>query len=125
MEFRLQTIIALSIALLMLGCSTQTTTSAVPANLGDTSVQETIVLEDDDREIPTEPEELVVEKKDEIVVNPKSTKTFVFTGRNFMFEMAGGVNPTIRVKKGDTVKIEFTSTDGFHDWTIDKETGKA
>lgn len=26
----------------------------------------------------------------------------------------------IRVKKGDVVKIDFTSTDGFHDWVIDE-----
>lgn len=40
-------------------------------------------------------------------------KTFDVGGYNFAF------SPTeIRVKKGDTVKINFESAEGFHDWTI-------
>ncbi len=26
----------------------------------------------------------------------------------------------IKVKKGDTVRINFSSTDGFHDWVVDE-----
>jgi plastocyanin len=33
--------------------------------------------------------------------------------------MDGVDNPTLRVQQGDTVRIEFTSTDGFHDWVLD------
>ena len=42
-------------------------------------------------------------------------KTFNVTGKNFSFS----VNE-IRVKKGDKVKINFTSTDGLHDWVVDE-----
>jgi len=37
------------------------------------------------------------------------------TGHNFAFSRS-----EIRVKKGDQVKIIFSSTEGFHDWTIDE-----
>ena len=34
--------------------------------------------------------------------------------------MDGQESPELRVKQGDTVRIEFTSTGGFHDWTVDE-----
>ena len=40
------------------------------------------------------------------------------TGENFKFLMDGKDNPDLKVKVGDTVKIIFTSTDGFHDWVV-------
>lgn len=43
-----------------------------------------------------------------------SVKTFDITAQNFAFSQK-----EIRVKKGDTVKINFESTDGFHDWSLD------
>lgn len=50
----------------------------------------------------------------------RQTKTFVITGENFKFNMGGKEAPELRVKEGDTVRIEFTSTGGLHDWTIDE-----
>ncbi len=42
-------------------------------------------------------------------------KEFAVTGKNFSF------NPSeIKVKKGDTVRITFTSVGGFHDWVVDE-----
>ncbi len=41
-------------------------------------------------------------------------KEFNITGQNFAFSQ-----DTITVKKGDTVRINFTSAGGFHDWTLD------
>ena len=41
------------------------------------------------------------------------TKTFNVTGQNFSFFPS-----EIRVKKGDTVKINFESAGGFHDWFL-------
>lgn len=41
-------------------------------------------------------------------------KTFNLTGQNFTFSQS-----EIRVKKGDTVKINFESVEGFHDWSLD------
>jgi plastocyanin len=46
-------------------------------------------------------------------------KMFVMTGENFKFVMDGNDNPEIKVKEGDRVRIEFTSTSGFHDWVVD------
>ncbi|HIH12080.1 TPA: hypothetical protein HA241_07870 [Candidatus Woesearchaeota archaeon] len=47
-------------------------------------------------------------------------KTFVLTGENFKFIMEGEDNSVLRVKQGDRVRIEFTSTSGFHDWVVDE-----
>jgi len=46
--------------------------------------------------------------------------TFTLTGENFKFLMNGEEAPELRVNVGDKVKIEFTSTDGFHDWVVDE-----
>lgn len=46
---------------------------------------------------------------------PGTTKEFTVTGSNFKF------SPTsLKVKKGDTVKITFKNTVGFHDFVIDE-----
>lgn len=42
-------------------------------------------------------------------------KTFAVNGENFTFD-----RKTIKVKKGDTVRIVFTNTVGFHDFVIDE-----
>jgi len=47
-------------------------------------------------------------------------KTFVLTGDNFKFVMDGVDNPNLVVKEGDKVRIEFTSSKGFHDWVVDE-----
>ena|SRR3989338_4312519 len=47
-------------------------------------------------------------------------KTFVVTGENFKFVVNSVDNPDIIVNKGDRVRIEFTSTKGFHDWVVDE-----
>lgn len=45
---------------------------------------------------------------------------FVLTGENYKFMMDGVEAPELRVKLGDRVRIEFTSTSGFHDWVLDE-----
>jgi plastocyanin len=54
----------------------------------------------------------------------KEVKTFVMSGENFKFMMGGIENPDLIVNEGDTVKIEFTSVQGFHDWVIDEFNAK-
>ncbi|MBI5421987.1 dienelactone hydrolase family protein [Candidatus Peregrinibacteria bacterium] len=49
-----------------------------------------------------------------------SKKTFAITGEPFKFLMNGAEAPVLRVKQGDTVRIEFTNTKGFHDWVLDE-----
>lgn len=44
-----------------------------------------------------------------------NVKEFTLTGKNFEFSM-----DEIRVNKGDTVRINFTSESGFHDWVVDE-----
>lgn len=44
-----------------------------------------------------------------------STHVFDVAGVNFSFDVK-----EMRVKEGDTVTINFTSNDGFHDWAIDE-----
>jgi plastocyanin len=46
-------------------------------------------------------------------------KTFTVEGKNFSFSPA-----TINVNKGDTVKIIFKNTGGFHDFVIDELNAK-
>ena len=53
-------------------------------------------------------------------LNNQKTKTFIVTGENFKFVMDSVNNPDIKVKLGDKVRIEFTSTGGFHDWKVDE-----
>ncbi|PIP66761.1 hypothetical protein COW94_00070 [Candidatus Peregrinibacteria bacterium CG22_combo_CG10-13_8_21_14_all_44_10] len=41
--------------------------------------------------------------------------TFEISGENFAFSQT-----EMRVNEGDTVRIVFTSEDGFHDWVLDE-----
>ena len=50
----------------------------------------------------------------------EADKTFVLTGENFAFFMDGEEAPELVVNQGDTVRIIFTSTDGYHDWVLDE-----
>lgn len=42
-------------------------------------------------------------------------KEFKVSGSNFKFDVS-----EIQVKKGDKVRIVFTSASGFHDWVVDE-----
>src|SRR3989344_5524375 len=56
--------------------------------------------------------------------NEKSNvKTFEISGGNFKFLMNGVESPELKVKQGDTVRIEFINKEGFHDFVIDEFTG--
>src|SRR5690606_2492443 len=66
--------------------------------------------------------ETVMEEKTEdlnLEIDEKAT-VFNVTGENFKFMMDGQQAPELRVKEGETVVINFTSTDGFHDWVLDE-----
>ncbi|MBT4805459.1 hypothetical protein HON71_04770 [Candidatus Woesearchaeota archaeon] len=51
---------------------------------------------------------------------PIELKVIKVTGENYKFMMDGKENPEIKVKVGQKIKIEFTSTEGFHDFVIDE-----
>ncbi len=44
-----------------------------------------------------------------------SVQTFNLTGKDYEFSLK-----EMRVKKGDTVRINFESIDGIHNWTLDE-----
>lgn len=56
---------------------------------------------------------------DENVMVEGTVKEFTVTGSNFKFSQE-----EIRVNEGDTVKINFSSTGGFHDWVVDEFSAK-
>jgi heme/copper-type cytochrome/quinol oxidase subunit 2 len=47
-------------------------------------------------------------------------KTFVLTGVNYRFLLDGVEAPDLRVKVGERVMVEFTSTEGYHDFVVDE-----
>ena len=49
-----------------------------------------------------------------------SVKTFVVDSSHLRFYIQGVENPPITVNAGDRVRIEFSSSEGFHDWVIDE-----
>ncbi len=49
-----------------------------------------------------------------------NAKTFNVTGKNFEYS-----TKEMKVKKGDTVTVKFTSTGGFHDFVVDGIAGAA
>jgi len=66
-------------------------------------------------------EELVVQLPEIETTPSKSsgeTKSFQLTGKSFRFYMDGQESPDLKVKQGDTVRVEFTSEQGFHDFMI-------
>lgn len=49
-----------------------------------------------------------------------NVKTFVVDSSHLRFYIDGVENPNIKVKQGDKVRIEFSSSEGFHDWVLDE-----
>ena len=70
-------------------------------------------------------EVMVQQKKEDVMVKdvnepamtppPVGAKVFNVSAANFSFDVK-----EIKVKKGDTVVINFKNTEGFHDWVIDE-----
>ena len=67
--------------------------------------------------------EVVVAEESQIAVSVSDKpvdKTFSLTAKDFRFYMGGKESPNLRVKKGDKIKINFISEQGFHDFVIDE-----
>ncbi len=71
------------------------------------------VSDSGDEAAPAEPSEEVFEQ--ETAPEAAQVRVVNITGRNFEFS-----ETEIRVSVGDTVRINFTSESGFHDWTLDE-----
>jgi plastocyanin len=95
-------------------------------NSADSMSNESTQMIDTDSDNDT-PEQMVQEHGENSVMNEQSTmdntepsensniKTFTITGKNYEYSVKN-----ITVNKGDTVKINFSSTQGMHDWNIDE-----
>jgi heme/copper-type cytochrome/quinol oxidase subunit 2 len=79
---------------------------------------------DEPRELGTEsaPVEVLEEVYDK--PNEKTTFVYILNGENFNFvdyyEDFGKKNPTLRVREGDSVRLELRSLEGNHDLVIDE-----
>lgn len=109
----------LALTLLLVACA-QAPEETVPE---EPTVPEPVAPED--TPIPDETgsgDEMIEEEtpEDENLEEESDVVTFQMTGENFRFRMDGEVNPTLRVQQGDVVRVEFSSTDGFHDWVVDE-----
>ena len=56
----------------------------------------------------------------EVIENSESVRTFVVDSSHLRFYIDGIENPDIKVKEGDKVRIEFSSSEGFHDLVLDE-----
>jgi len=77
--------------------------AATEEAMEDEHMEDDAMMEDEDK---------MMENGDAMI---EEVKVFEVSGVNFAFDVT-----EIRVKEGDKVRIEFTSTDGFHDWTVDE-----
>ncbi|MEA2037832.1 MAG: plastocyanin/azurin family copper-binding protein [Nanoarchaeota archaeon] len=103
----------------LVGCTTATQDRVTE------TVKEPTVMEVDERQEAevveeTKTEEMMDEVEEETMESEYFVKTYVLTGENFKFLMDGKEAPELRVQEGDRVRIEFTSTDGFHDFVVDE-----
>lgn len=72
-----------------------------------------------DAEIMTPEQKLDAAMEVESTPDEVAQVTFDLTGENFKFMMNGVEAPDLKVKKGDRVTVNLTSTNGFHDWVVD------
>lgn len=78
--------------------------------------------QEDDQMNDTEQQQDQMDEQDDMqdTGDEPETVTFVLEARNYIFLRDGVESPVLTVNEGDTVIIELTSTEGFHDWTIDE-----
>lgn len=70
------------------------------------NIDDVVEIKVQEEDLPTE-ESVAMEMQGE-------HKTFTVSGTNFAFDIA-----EMRVAEGDTVTINFSSAEGFHDWAVD------
>ena len=64
---------------------------------------------------PTQGNDVGMEYPETDMTIPEDAKVFDISGTNFAYNVK-----EIRVQQGDTVTINFTSADVFHDWVVDE-----
>ena len=60
------------------------------------------------------------ESVDDDMIDGSDVKVFVVDSSHLRFYIDGVENPDIVVNEGDRVRIEFSSSEGFHDWVVDE-----
>jgi len=70
----------------------------------------------------TSSEDIASNEQDEVNEGnaDSDVKVFVVDSSHLRFYMDGVENPDIIVNEGDKVRIEFTSSEGYHDWVVDE-----
>ena len=111
----------LMLSVVLAGCSEKPSapTTDITGNMvadNPVSGEDTAVTVDDVKE-PVEEVE-VIPADDAPVAG--ELKTFVLSSENFKFIMDSKDNPDLKVSVGDTVRIELTAGQGFHDWKVDE-----
>jgi len=99
--------IAIVSAFILAGCSqsTQPTTESASASPESTVAPEST---------PTD-ESMASPAASPADATAKATKEFTVVGTNYAFDVK-----EMKVKMGDTVKVTFKNSDGFHDWRVDE-----
>ena len=105
------------LSLFIVGCSETieelpVNPEVIPEPVAEEPIEEP-VMEETETEAPATEEPLAE-------TAPVELKVIKITGENYKFMMNGKENPEIKVKVGEKIKIEFTSTEGFHDFVIDE-----
>ena len=96
---------------------TETVPEALEESIEEPVLEETEKIKEIETEAPIEPE---INKLPETAEEEEEERVIIITGENYKFMVDGEENPEIKVKVGEKIKIEFTSTEGFHDFVIDE-----
>lgn len=89
----------------------QSATQDVQSNQNDSMMNDNV----SDDAMMNENDSVIENENDSMMEEDPNAKVFEVGGENFAFDVK-----EIKVKKGDTVKINFTSVSGFHDWVVDE-----
>lgn len=108
-----------AVALIAAGCnSSPTNTNTTPPPAASTNTMDDSMDMDSDTSGITTPNPSPAPAATPPAAAPGKTVEVTVIGKNFGFEPG-----TIKVKKGDKVKIIFQNQTGTHDWVVDEFTG--
>lgn len=89
--------------------------SEAPETVPAETVETTEVVETTEETGVTETETAAELDAEDQTESAGTVQEFTIDGFNFGYDIS-----EIRVKEGDTVTINLTSSDGFHDWVVDE-----
>jgi len=115
------------LAIAIVACAPVEQTTPLPSETMPTDTivqpQDEVALEHDDmnEQHEEDPHADVIGSDETMDPSEMSEVDVVFevTGVNFAFTVNGARNGDMVVNQGDRVRVEFTSTQGVHDWVVD------